>query len=325
MSLNTNRKYKLIFNPKAGVKRGFFFHRDSKYYLEQVQYLLQKYQIDVDFSPTKKAGHAIVLARDAVKEGYKGVLVAGGDGTVGEVANGLIGSDLVLGIIPLGSFMNTAKMLSVPVDLEQAVMLVKIGRVRKIDAGKVMVINGVKLEQPYYFLESSSMGLEAQAHEYINQLESGRVSAVFKMIKSFFDFYLYSAEVTIDGQKVQTKASAIVIGNGELTGPGLPMALNAKLNDHLLTVIIYKMTKFELIRFVLNIFQGKKDLTKKVQIFQGKNILLTSRYPRLVHADARIYGKTPLECEIEPNALNIIVGFPGLNEEFLKKTTPLDP
>ena len=92
MSSNSVNKYKLIFNPRAGLKRGFLFQRNSKFYLEQVKFLLEKYQIEVDFSPTRKPGHAVDLAREAVRDGYKVVLVAGGDGTVGEVASGLIGS-----------------------------------------------------------------------------------------------------------------------------------------------------------------------------------------------------------------------------------------
>jgi diacylglycerol kinase (ATP) len=325
MSLNPNLKYKLIFNPKAGVKRGFLFHRDSNYYLEQVQYLLKKYQIDADFAPTRKTGHAIELAREAVKDGYDVVLVAGGDGTVGEVANGLIGTKVVLGILPLGSFMNIARMLSIPNDLERAVMLLKLGRVRKIDVGKVVNIGGQDLEEGYYFLESAGIGLEAQGHEYIQRLEKGEISAFFKMIKSFWDFYMYSADLDLDDKKIYAKASAIVIGNGQLIGPGLPLATKAQLNDHLLTVSIYKMTKYELLRFIISLLTGKKYLTKKIEILQGKKLILQTPFPRLVHADARLYGKTPLICQIEPSALSVIAGFPDAGENFLKNTTPLQP
>ncbi len=325
MSLNPNLKYKLIFNPKAGVKRGFLFHRDSNYYLEQVQYLLQKYQIEADFAPTRKPGHAIGLAREAVKDGYDVVLVAGGDGTVGEVANGLVGTRVILGILPLGSFMNIARMLSIPNDLERAVMLLKLGRVRKIDVGKVVNIGGQDLEEGYYFLESAGIGLEAQGHEYIQRLEHGEITAFFKMIKSFWDFYMYSADLDVDGKKVHAKASAIVIGNGQLIGPGLPLATKAQLNDHLLTVSIYKMTKYELLRFVIRLLTGKKYLTKKIEILQGKKLILHTPFPRLVHADARLYGKTPLICQIEPSALSVIAGFPDAGENFLKNTTPLQP
>lgn len=325
MSSNSVNKYKLIFNPRAGLKRGFLFQRNSKFYLEQVKFLLEKYQIEVDFSPTRKPGHAVDLAREAVRDGYKVVLVAGGDGTVGEVASGLIGSNVVMGIVPLGSFMNTARMLSIPNDLERAVMLLKLGRVRKIDVGKVVSINGIDLEKPHFFLESAGIGLEAQGHEYINRLEKGEITAFFKMIKSFWDFYMYSADLEVDGKKMHTKASAIVIGNGQLIGPGLALASKAKLNDHLLTVNVYKMTKFELLKFIFSLLTGKRQITKKIEIFQGKKVMLKTLYPRLVHADARLYGKTFFVCQIEPNGLLVISGFPDPGESFLNARTWLDP
>jgi diacylglycerol kinase family enzyme len=103
------------------------------------------------------------------------------------------------------------------------------------------------------------------------------------------------------------------------------MALEAKLNDHFLTVSIYKMTKFELVRLVINLLIGKKQLTRKIDVFQGRKITVSNRFPRLIHADARLFGKTPFKCEVEPNALSVITGFPDAGAEFLKKRTPLDP
>src|SRR3954468_24777623 len=95
-----NEKYRLIYNPKAGKKRSFLhLHTKASATLEEVQYLLERYQIVVDLAPTKGPGHATELAKEAVKMKYKGVLVAGGDGTAGEAANGLIGSNTPLGIL----------------------------------------------------------------------------------------------------------------------------------------------------------------------------------------------------------------------------------
>src|ERR1700680_3095034 len=106
-------KTALIYNPRAGTKRNILPDRILKITLEDIKNLLAQYQIPVDYFPTKYPGHATELARQLSQKGYKLILAAGGDGTVGEVANGLVGSETTLGIIPLGSFMNVAKMLSV--------------------------------------------------------------------------------------------------------------------------------------------------------------------------------------------------------------------
>src|SRR5258705_214175 len=116
---------KFIYNPKAGHKAKLLSLKHPLLSLEDIKALLKRYQIPFDSFPTRSAGHATELARQSVKEGYGTVIVAGGDGTVGEAANGLVGTDVNLGILPLGTFMNIARMLSIPSDIEKAVALLK--------------------------------------------------------------------------------------------------------------------------------------------------------------------------------------------------------
>lgn len=321
-----SQKYLLIYNPNAGKKRSFLhFHTKPSASLEQVKFLLEKYQIIVELAPTKGPGHATQLAREAAKKGYKGVLVAGGDGTVGETANGLIDSDMPLGILPFGSFMNTAKMLSVPFDLEKAVQVIKIGRIRKIDVGIMTAMNGKKLAEPHYFLESSSIGLEAQLHENVRLMEKGDLWQPFKALKTFIDFYAYPVDVEIDGKIIRTRASAVIVANGAVSGASLELVDKAKLNDHRLTVSIYTMSKYELVSFFIRLIYGGKKNTRKIKTYQGEKISIKTRYPRLVHADARIFGESPVEYEIKPNAIAVISGFPDPGESFLNARTLLDP
>jgi diacylglycerol kinase (ATP) len=317
---------KLIYNPHAGTKRRILPnpHKDQTS-LEDIKELLEQYEFQVDLAPTKAPSHATTLAKEAINEGYKVVVAAGGDGTVGEVANGLVNSDVTLGIIPLGSFMNVAKMLSLPLEIEKAVQLLKIGLIRKIDVGSVTRIGGEKLDQPYYFLESAGLGLEAQLHEYIVEWEKGNPGAFFKVIKSFFDYYGHRALIHVDNQKVETKATLVTVSNGPYTGANLPLAPQAKLNDHKLSVRIFRMTKIELVKYFLRAIRIGKTYNPKITTLQGKKVRIETRTPRLVHADARLFGKTPVEFNIVPNALNVITGFPKKGESSLVKRTYLEP
>lgn len=122
--LKSSSKVLLIYNPLAGKKRKLL-PMQTDVTLEQIKDLFKQYQIPVDYAPTKHAGHATELAKQAVKK-YKMVIAAGGDGTIGEVMTGLVGSEVTLGILPLGSFMNIARMLSIPRDVEAAIMLMNI-------------------------------------------------------------------------------------------------------------------------------------------------------------------------------------------------------
>lgn len=313
---------KLIFNPRAGMKRNLGKKSTS---LEDIIKLLEQYQIPVDLTPTKKAGDATTLARAAIKEGYKLVLVAGGDGSVGEAANGLVGSDVNLGIIPIGSFMNTARMLSIPHDLEKAIALIKIGRVRKIDLGVLEKKDG-RVNQKYHFIESSGIGLEAKLHRHVWKLERGKKLAVWGMIKDMFKYNRFNAKVKLDNNDLEVKTHMITVSNGPLSGASLNIAPDSKLNDHELTVSIYMMNKLEILNFFAKVFKGNKFFHPDILTFKTQKAVIETDPETRIHADATFYNTTPVEFSVLPNALNVICGFPeNPDATALKKRTILDP
>jgi diacylglycerol kinase (ATP) len=317
-------KYKFIYNPHSGIKRQFLFG-SRRVALDQMKRLLDQYQIPVDFFPTKYPNHAKKLAKEAIQQGYSHVLVAGGDGTIGETANGLIGSDITLGIVPLGSFMNVARMLSIPKDLEKAIQLIKIGRTRKIDVGCVTKIGGRDLSQPHYFLESCGIGLWAQLHQQIDLLEKRKWEGFKNLFHTAFGYYYYPARISIDGKIVTTKAILVTVSNGPYSGASLKIAPLAKLNDHLLTISLYKMSKFELMQRIYYLFRFSKTWKRKVETYQGKHVVIETKVERLVHVDGRTFGKTPVEMTILPSAIDVITGFPPVpDDSALKERTYLE-
>lgn len=321
-------KAKFIFNPHAGTKRKLIPNPNAApTSLEDIKELLKQYQIPVDYFPTKAPGHATALAKSAQKEGYKMVIVAGGDGTTSEAANGLVGSDIPMGIIPLGSFMNTARMLSIPLDVEKAIMLIKIGRIRKIDVGSVVKLSGEKLSDPYYFLESCGLGIEAEVQQYIKEMEQGKLKSLFKIFKTLFAYYGYPAKITMDHEKIESRAILINVANGPYTGAALKIAPKAKLNDHKLTITQLKLSKVELFRYMFRLATGrKKGYYHRAIIKQAEKVRIETKVERPVHADASLFGATPVEFKIVPNALNVIAGFPqSKSETALLKRTLLDP
>lgn len=320
------QKIKLIYNPNAGKKRKLVTPSQGTS-LEDIKDLLEQYQIIVDYYPTEGPGHATKLAQDSVKEGYKTVIAAGGDGTISEVATGLINTDVHLGILPLGSFMNTARMLSIPTELEKAVAIIKIGRTRKIDVAQIKEFGGEKLTTPHIFVESAGVGLDAEFHKHFVDFENGDLKAVWRILKLYFDFFGYPAKITMDDTEITSKATLVTVSNGPFTGAALPIAPEAKLNDHRLTVSLYKMTQWEIIKHFFWLNRDKKiTRTKKIKTYQTKYVRIETKVDRLVHADGRQFGHTPVEFEILPNALSVISGFPKKGEApSLVKRTYLDP
>lgn len=316
-------KAKLIYNPHAGEKRRLNPFQ-KKVAIEDIRDLLFKYQISVDYAPTKYAGHAVKLARESLEEGYDTVIAAGGDGTIEEVTKSLVGSNITLGILPLGSVMNIARMMAIPLEIEKAVQILKIRRVRKIDVGIITKLSGEKID-PFYFIEQAGVGIDAVMHQYISTMFDKKIySNMFRIMKTFLNFSSDTVTVYLNGRKIKSSASLVLVSNGPTGGLGLALSPFAKLNDHKLTVSLYEMNKTELLRHLIGLAFGKNIQYRKIKTFESNKVRVESKIPKMVHADSRIYGETPVEFKIYPNALSVITGFPKEGKSSFKKRTYLD-
>ena len=158
-------RVKVIVNPASGKKAGFFTTNTAG--LPDVQAVLEANGIEADIVETEHPGHATELARQAIKEGYEIIIACGGDGTVGETAKALIGNKKVtLGILPLGSANNVARMMNVPFDLAEAGKLLRTGKIIKSDVGRC---NGE------YFFETAGVGLDAALFPILNKVDKGEL------------------------------------------------------------------------------------------------------------------------------------------------------
>src|SRR3981189_2177791 len=124
---------RLIVNPRAGRKLGMSTNAAT---LDALEGALHETGLDVVIETTRRPRHATELARRAVRDGCKLVIAAGGDGTVAETGEGLVGTDTALGIMPLGSIMNMARTLCIPRDLKQAAETIAGGQVLAMDVGR---------------------------------------------------------------------------------------------------------------------------------------------------------------------------------------------
>ena len=312
-------KTKLIYNPHAGSG-------NKTMLLQDIYALLYKYEIEFDAAPTQKPGDARRIAREAAAEGYERILVAGGDGTVGEAANGLIGSNVALGILPLGTYMNVARMLSIPFDLESAIMVIKMGNMRTIDVGEILYleeerVDGKVAREANYFLESVGIGLSADLQKFFLNYKQHKWKTLIQLAEDMRSFYKAPLKVELDKNRIiESKSQIVMISNGPYMGAGLSVAHSSKLNDHLLTVTMYKMSKKELLWYLLRLKIASRGLNSKhltyafkhnpdIQTYTSTSVKITAKKSRPRDADARIFGQTPISVTVKPNALKVIVGF----------------
>jgi diacylglycerol kinase (ATP) len=308
-------RVKVIINPASGKKGGITTNAAGP---DDVRRLLEDNGIQADIIETEYAGHATKLAQDARKEGYNIVIACGGDGTVGEAAMGLIGSDVTLGILPLGSANNVARMMHVPFDLPEAAKLLRLGEIRNVDVGRC---NG------HYFLETAGVGLDAALFPILNQVDKGEFVRLIDVFRTFFKFRPRHVTLVLDRRAVRVKALVVLVANGPYWGYSVPLAPDAKVDDRKFDVVVFRnFSKTAFVRHVLAALMGRgrdpdpqnphgRNRTIRhpdVRTYTAKRVqVLTSRRrPWPVHADAQPRGHTPARIDVVPGALRVITG-PG--------------
>ena len=291
----------LIINPTAGKKAGLTTNASG---LEDILALLERHEIDADVLPTEHAGHGTELARQAVNDGYELVIAAGGDGTVAEVAEGLVASNAVLGVLPLGSVMNVARMLGLPRDLDQAAEVIKTRRIARIDVGRAR-----SQAKTSFFMEAAGVGIDAGLFAYFNQLDRGNWRTLKPLFKFMWRYRPRRVTVRLDGQPRRYRALMVTVANGPYLGAALTLAPDAQLDDHQFDVQIFTgFGKFELVRHLLAIAGGRRVYNPKVLSFRARTVEIEPRKPMMAHADSQPLGTTPARFDVVPAALAVIVG-----------------
>jgi YegS/Rv2252/BmrU family lipid kinase len=294
----------LVFNPNAGRKLGVETNAGSA---EEVQAALRAEGSPFDPQPPERAGHATDLARQAVAEGRELVIAAGGDGTANEVAHGLANSHTALGLMPLGSIMNVARTLWVPRDLAGAARTIADGKVLAMDMGR---------SGDHFFLEAAGVGLDAGLFGYFERLENG--AARFRTLRAALRFVrqLGTPRITLecDGNGLETTAPMISIANGPYVGAAYAIAPDARIDDGLLDVVIFRHTSIPRVLLHLALIAGGRPLPppSQARALRVRSARVNKRHgrPLPVHVDGEPIGVTPAQFEVAPAALRVIVGPP---------------
>jgi len=199
-----------------------------------------------DVAFTERTGHATIIAREAASR-YGCIALVGGDGTVNEVANGLIAedrplrSDLALGIIPRGTGADFVRTLGIPRDLEGAAERLATGQVREIDVGKVRYRSPDGSEAVRYFLNEGEIGFGAAASDRVNRsskILGGRLSFLRGILVTALLYRSQRVSLSLDGAPAERSLLTNVwLANGQYSGGGIRMAPRARLDDGLLDVV----------------------------------------------------------------------------------------
>ncbi len=301
---------KVIVNPVAGG------NSVSKQW-PQINKQLCNVGLSFDYEFTSGTGHATELARQATEMGYRCLVVVGGDGTVNEVANGILCSgragSTILGIVSAGTACNFARSLGIAQNYVGACSLL-MGKGRAvIDVGVVKCqSNGRPIQR--YFVNTADVGLGSEIVDTWQHLPNhlGRsinyrlrtvqgLSYFFKHRNTFIKLH--------EGDKVETIFSCdIIIANGQYFGNGMKIAPHAKLNDGLLDVVIVRdVGRFALLKMWPTLYSGSHIRNPKIKEVKTTDITIESEDELFVEADGLILGETPASFWVIPSALTVVV------------------
>jgi len=290
---------RLIFNPSSGRD-----DEDNAARLAKVVSSLRAHGIEAKVGLKTCGSAARDLARKAVKSGDPLVIVAGGDGTIGDVAAELIGSDTVLGIVPTGTMNNVARSLGVPLVIDDACALIGMGTTRHIDMGRVTSAESTDAE---YFLECAGVGLSAIAAFGGQSFQKRHWRMVPRALRKFFESKLCSMRVEMDGTVVEATARMVTVSNAPLMGNKMLAVPEGKMDDGLLDVQVYDgMGDAELVKHFKAALSGSPN---EIKTYRVRQVRITAEDKVLTNSDMNIAPeKHVIEMEVIPKALRVIVG-----------------
>lgn len=289
------KKYMLIANPAA--RRG-----NTRLIISRTLELLAKRGVSYDLELTTGPKEAGMIARAACRD-HEVIVAIGGDGTVNEVVQGMVGTDAPLGIIPGGTGNDFVRSLQIPNRLELALDIVLAGQTRRIDVGKI---------NDTYFANNVGFGFDAAVNitAYSMDSSTGGLSLYLRaLVKTLGKYRPVQLTLTMNGRTVDREAFLLSIGNGTTCGGGFKLTPHAKLDDQLLDVMLLKpLPLASLLWHFPKVFLGTIDRVSYASQERTAELTVTSRGPVPIHVDGEVFpGKeAAYRVSVVPRALTVI-------------------
>ncbi|MGG5257117.1 YegS/Rv2252/BmrU family lipid kinase [Phycicoccus avicenniae] len=289
----------LIVNPTSGKNTG------ARIGLEALTLLRASGAEVVDLSAADAAG-ALAHGRAAVADrAVDAVVVAGGDGMVHLGANLCAGTDVPLGIIAAGTGNDIARELGLPVrDAAKAVERVLEARTRPVDAARLVGAAG----EERWFLGVLAAGFDAVVNERANQWRwpKGSMRYNLAILRELPVFRPIPYVLVLDGERVETEAMLVAVGNGPSYGGGMRVTPDASFDDGLLDVLVlHRLPVPEFLRVFPKVFSGGHTSHPAVEVRRARTVRLEAT-GIVSYADGERFAPLPVDLEVVPGALSVL-------------------
>lgn len=290
------RKIQIIINPASGQPKPVLHTLNKVFYPAGV---------DWEISLTKKSGDAEHMARAAVESGADVVAAYGGDGTVMEVARGVMGSEVPMAILPGGTANLMSVELEIPKDLTAAAQIIlnDDSRIKLVDMGQI---------GETYFMLRIGLGIAAQKVELADREmkdKYGILAYSIAALQAIKDAKQVQYKFSLDGEEVGAEGITCLVDNaGNFGVSGFKAHKDISVDDGLLDVILIRDRSFQT---VVATGKGSREATPSSDSYfhwQAKEIRIEADPPQNYQVDGEIGGQTPILIKTVPEAVRMLCG-----------------
>jgi YegS/Rv2252/BmrU family lipid kinase len=248
-----------------------------------------------------------------VEGGARLLVAVGGDGTVNEVANGLVGAEEAeLAIVPRGTGGDFVRTFGIPSRLEDAVRVALHGRTRTIDLGRAAFRTWSGEAGESYFANIASAGMSGAVAKRTNEATytplGGKVAYLWSTVVVFAGWRNAELEVTVDGAVRSGPMFDVIVGNCCYLAGGMKMLPEAEPDDGLFDVLLIgDVSKLDLVRTMPKIYRGTHLPHPRAELLRGASVTVETSQQLPVELDGEQPGTTPIRFDVVPGALRIRV------------------
>ena len=289
-----NRRALLLLNPHARL--GQKVRLQTIHYLQKLGFEL----IEESASNPKNLSQIIQQYEGQIEL----VIIGGGDGTISAAIEGLLSTQIPLGILPLGTANNLARTLEIPRSLSQACNIIAKGKTRRIDLG---CLNGK------YFLNVAGLGLSTVINQQVTQefkRRWGVLAYIATALKVASQVSPFEVEICWDKQSIKTKTRQVTICNGRYYGSGLIVAKDAAIDDQRLDLCSLEIQNWwETLTLLPALMRGNYGNCPGIRTLQGTKFELYTPQPCPIDIDGETIAQTPAHFRLIPQALSVFAPF----------------
>jgi diacylglycerol kinase (ATP) len=283
-----------VVNPKSGVERKKQVEHALDAYLDKEQYT---YEIIT----TQYAKHGISIAKEAAAKGAFAVVAAGGDGSVNDVVQGLLGSGTLLGIIPMGSGNGMARTMKIPIDIAEAIKVINKGHATDVD---------IAYANNQAFISNAGVAFDALiAKKFAKSVKRGLIAYSWLVTKYLWRYKSWVWKINIDGREMTQRAFMVNVANGQQFGYNFKIAPMASFTDGLLDLVIIRNFP-KILGGVISwrAMQGTIADSPYVTHFRGKEITISHPDLKLMQTDGDAHPCEPVvKFTVKPGAQKVLV------------------